>query len=301
MRVMPIARINHELATRLGVVVDDELALLDLDLRSDQGVEALLSEGARTAERLIQAALRSGARIPLDAERLTAPVPRPQKIFAVGLNYKDHIAESGMAAPEVPNVFAKYVNTVCGPADPIERPRVSEELDYEGEFGVVIGTRCRHVPPERAREVIGGYLVADDVSVRDWQRLSPQWTMGKSFDTHCPIGPWLTLADEIDAESLQLRTWVNGELRQDSNTSNLVFGASELIAFLSQACTLEPGDIILTGTPGGVGGAMAPPVYLAAGDEVRVEIERLGAITNSVIDEPSETAYVGLQQLAGSN
>jgi 2-keto-4-pentenoate hydratase/2-oxohepta-3-ene-1,7-dioic acid hydratase in catechol pathway len=219
----------------------------------------------------------------------------------VGLNYKDHIAESGMAAPEVPNVFAKYVNTVCGPTDPIQRPRVSEELDYEGELGVVIGMRCRHVPRERARAVIGGYLVADDVSVRDWQRSSPQWTMGKSFDSHCPIGPWLTLADEVDAGSLQLRTWVNGELRQDSNTSNLVFGASELIAFLSQACTLEPGDIILTGTPGGVGGAMAPPLYLAAGDEVRVEIEGLGAITNSVIDEPAEPAHMGLRQLAGSN
>ena len=301
MRRMPIARINHELTPRLGVVIDDELALLDLELRSDQGVEALLSEGARAAESLIEAALHSGSRIPLEAAQLTAPVPRPQKIFAVGLNYKDHIAESGMAAPEVPNVFAKYVNTVCGPTDAIQRPRISEELDYEGELGVVIGMRCRHVPRERAREVIGGYLVADDVSVRDWQRASPQWTMGKSFDTHCPIGPWLTLADEIDAGSLQLRTWVNGELRQDSNTSNLVFGASELIAFLSQACTLEPGDIILTGTPGGVGGAMVPPLYLAAGDEVRVEIEGLGTITNSVIDEPAEPAHIGLQQLAGSN
>ena len=138
---------------------------------------------------------------------------------------------------------------------------MSAELDYEGEFGVVIGSRCRHVPTERAREVIGGYLVANDVSVRDWQRASPQWSMGKSFDTHCPIGPWLTLEEEIDPgdEGLPLRTWVNGQLRQDSTTSNLLFGANELIAFLSQACTLEPGDIILTGTPSGVGGAMAPP------------------------------------------
>jgi 2-keto-4-pentenoate hydratase/2-oxohepta-3-ene-1,7-dioic acid hydratase in catechol pathway len=295
---MPIARINHELTPRLGVLVDDELALLDLELRSDQGVEALLSKGTTAVKSLIESALRSGSRIPLDAERLTAPVPCPQKIFAIGLNYRDHIVESGMATPEVPTVFAKYVNTVSGPADPIQRPRVSEELDYEGEFGVVIGMRCRHVRQDRAREVIGGYLVADDVSVRDWQRSSPQWTMGKSFDTHCPIGPWLTLADEIDAESLQLRTWVNDELRQNSNTSNLVFGASELIAFLSQACTLEPGDIILTGTPGGVGGAMTPPLYLAPGDKVRVEIEGLGAITNSVIDEPPESAHIGLQQLA---
>jgi 2-keto-4-pentenoate hydratase/2-oxohepta-3-ene-1,7-dioic acid hydratase in catechol pathway len=298
MRHMPIARINHELAPRLGVLVDDELALLDLELRSDQGVEALLSKGTTAVKSLIDSALRSGSRISLDAEGLTAPVPRPQKIFAIGLNYRDHILESGMATPEVPTVFAKYVNTVSGPADPIQRPRVSDELDYEGELGVVIGMRCRHVRQDRAREVIGGYLVADDVSVRDWQRSSPQWTMGKSFDTHCPIGPWLTLADEIDADSLQLRTWVNDELRQNSNTSNLVFGASELIAFLSQACTLEPGDIILTGTPGGVGGAMTPPLYLAPGDKVRVEVEGLGAISNSVIDEPPETAHIGPQQLA---
>ena len=298
---MAIARITNEFGPRLGVVVNDELALLDLDLRRDQGAEVLLAEGPRIAQSRIEAAIRSGPRVPIETERLTAPIPRPQKVFAIGLNYKDHIAESGMAAPEVPTVFAKFVNSVCGPSDVIQRPKVSVELDYEGEFGVVIGSRCRHVPQERALEVIGGYLVANDVSVRDWQRASPQWSMGKSFDTHCPIGPWLTLTDEIDADSLRLRTWVNGDLRQDSNTSNLLFSASELIAFLSQACTLEPGDVILTGTPSGVGGAMAPPVYLAPGDEVRVEIEGLGAIVNEVIDEPGETARIGADQLVGSS
>jgi 2-keto-4-pentenoate hydratase/2-oxohepta-3-ene-1,7-dioic acid hydratase in catechol pathway len=298
---VPIARINHESGSRLGVVVDDELALLDLELRRDQGAEVLLAEGSRIAESRIEAAMRSGPRVPIEACHLTAPIPRPQKVFAIGLNYKDHIAESGMAAPEVPNVFAKFVNSVCGPADAIQRPRVSAELDYEGELGVVIGSRCRHVPRERALEAIGGYLVANDVSVRDWQRSSPQWSMGKSFDTHCPIGPWLTLGDEIDAESLQVRTWVNGELRQDANTSNLLFGVPELIAFLSQACTLEPGDIILTGTPSGVGGAMTPAVYLVPGDEVRVEVEGLGAIVNPVIAEPAETARIGADQLVGSS
>jgi 2-keto-4-pentenoate hydratase/2-oxohepta-3-ene-1,7-dioic acid hydratase in catechol pathway len=298
---MAIARIINEFGPRLGVVVNDELALLDLDLRRDQGAEVLLAEGPRIAESRIEAAIRSGPRVPIKTVRLTAPIPRPEKVFAIGLNYKDHIAESGMAAPEVPTVFAKFVNSVCGPSDVIQRPKVSVELDYEGEFGVVIGSRCRHVPQERALEVIGGYLVANDVSVRDWQRASPQWSMGKSFDTHCPIGPWLTLTDEIDADSLRLRTWVNGDLRQDSNTSNLLFGASELIAFLSQACTLEPGDVILTGTPSGVGGAMAPPVYLAPGDEVRVEVEGLGAIVNEVIDEPGETARIGADQLVGSS
>jgi 2-keto-4-pentenoate hydratase/2-oxohepta-3-ene-1,7-dioic acid hydratase in catechol pathway len=298
---MPIARIIHESGPRLGVVVDDELALLDLEIRRDQGAEVLLAEGSPIAESRIEAAIRSGSRVPIETRRLTAPIPRPQKVFAIGLNYKDHIAESGMAAPEVPNVFAKFVNSVCGPADAIQRPKVSAELDYEGELGVVIGSRCRHVPRERALEVIGGYLVANDVSVRDWQRSSPQWSMGKSFDTHCPIGPWLTLADETDAEGLQVRSWVNGELRQDANTSNLLFGVHELIAFLSQACTLEPGDVILTGTPSGVGGAMTPPVYLAPGDEVRVEVEGLGAIVNPVIDEPAETARIGADQLVGSS
>jgi 2-keto-4-pentenoate hydratase/2-oxohepta-3-ene-1,7-dioic acid hydratase in catechol pathway len=294
---MPIARINHELGPRLGVVLNDELALIDLELRPDQGAEVLLADGPQIAEIRINSALRSGQRISLEAASLTAPIPRPQKVFAIGLNYKDHISESGMEAPQVPSVFAKYANSVCGPADPIQRPKVSPELDYEGELGVVIGSRCRHVPVGRAREVIGGYLVANDVSVRDWQRASPQWSMGKSFDTSCPIGPWLTLEEEVDAESLRLRTWVNGDLRQDSTTDNLLFGPHELIAFLSQACTLEPGDIILTGTPSGVGGAMAPPVYLAAGDEVRVEVGQLGSIVNPVIDEPATTARIGNDQL----
>lgn len=303
MSAMPIARIDHHDGPRLGVVLNhDELALIDMELRADQGAELLLAEGCGTAERRIDSAVRSGLRVPLRSARLTAPIPRPPKVFAIGLNYKDHIAESGMPAPAVPTVFAKFVNSVCGPSDAIQRPKVSAELDYEGEFGVVIGSRCRHVPTERAREVIGGYLVANDVSVRDWQRASPQWTMGKSFDTHCPIGPWLTLEEEIDPgdEGLRLRTWVNGQLRQDSTTSNLLFGANELIAFLSQACTLEAGDIILTGTPSGVGGAMAPPVYLAAGDEVRVEVEGLGSIVNPVIDEPAETARIAVDQLVGS-
>lgn len=297
---MQIARISHELGPRLGVVIDDELALLDLELRRDQGVELLLAAGPPVADGLIDSALRAGPRISLDRAQLTAPIPRPAKIFAIGLNYKDHIAESGMPAPQVPTVFAKFVNSVCGPFDSIQRPRVSDELDYEGELGVVVGSVCRHVTRARAREVIGGYLVGNDVSVRDWQRASPQWSMGKSFDTHCPIGPWLTLPDTIDADALQVRTWVNAELRQDANTGNLLYGIDELVAFLSQACTLEPGDIILTGTPAGVGGAMDPPRYLVPGDEVRVEIDSLGAIVNSVIDEPVDAGHIGVDQLVGS-
>jgi 2-keto-4-pentenoate hydratase/2-oxohepta-3-ene-1,7-dioic acid hydratase in catechol pathway len=168
---------------------------------------------------------------------------------------------------------------------------VSPLLDYEGELGFVIGRRCRHVPRDRAHEVIAGYLVVDDVTVRDWQLRVPTWTLGKSFDTHGPIGPWIVTPDEIgDPHALDLRTWVNGELRQHSNTKQLIFDCFAQVEHLSTAFTLEPGDIISTGTPSGVGGAMQPPRFLVAGDVVRVEIERIGHIENRVIAEPLDTA-----------
>jgi 2-keto-4-pentenoate hydratase/2-oxohepta-3-ene-1,7-dioic acid hydratase in catechol pathway len=171
-------------------------------------------------------------------------------------------------------------------------PRVSSALDYEGELGFVIGRRCRHVPRERAHEAIAGYLVVNDVTVRDWQLRIPTWTMGKSFDTHGPLGPWLTTADELgDPHGLRLRTWVNDELRQDSVTKHLIFDCFALVEHLSTAFTLEPGDVVSTGTPSGVGMAMKPPRLLKVGDRVRVEIEGLGALDNPVIAEP-ETAVL---------
>jgi 2-keto-4-pentenoate hydratase/2-oxohepta-3-ene-1,7-dioic acid hydratase in catechol pathway len=227
-----------------------------------------------------------------------APVPRPSKIFAVGLNYADHIAEAGLPTPETPTIFAKYPNTINGPRDPIQRPRVSDDLDYEGELAVVIGQRCRHVPRDRAADAIGGYMVLNDVTVRDWQKMSPQWTMGKSFDTHAPTGPWLTLPNAVDPGDLVLRTFVNEELRQESNTRELVLDPQDLIAFISQACTLEPGDIIATGTPGGVGFLMDPPRYLAPGDEVRVEIAGLGMLVNEVVEESAVSGHIGEERLA---
>jgi 2-keto-4-pentenoate hydratase/2-oxohepta-3-ene-1,7-dioic acid hydratase in catechol pathway len=284
---MQIARIHVKDSFRLALVDGQELALMDLPLGADQGVEALFSSRAETADRLLSDATSSRQRLPLTGARLTAPVPKPAKIFAVGLNYADHIAESGLEPPDTPLIFAKYPNTVRGPFDAIERPLVSRELDYEGELGVVIGRRCRHVPKDRAHEVVAGYVVVNDVTIRDWQSATSQWCIGKSFDTHCPIGPWLTTADAVDAGNLQIRTWVNGELRQESNTRHLLFGIGDLIAYISQACTLEPGDLIVTGTPGGVAEAMDPPAYLVAGDEVRVEVEGLGAIINRVVDEES--------------
>jgi 2-keto-4-pentenoate hydratase/2-oxohepta-3-ene-1,7-dioic acid hydratase in catechol pathway len=210
---------------------------------------------------------------------LLAPVARPGKVMAIGLNYADHIRESGQETPRHQTWFSKAVTAINGPFDPIEIPRASAMVDYEAELVVVIGKRCRHVARDRAAEAIFGYCAGNDVSVRDWQLRTLQWVLGKSFDTHAPIGPWIVTADELgNPHTLGIRCFVNGEKRQDSNTSNLVFDVYDQIAHLSEAMTLEPGDLIFTGTPGGVGGAMKPPQFLKTGDKVRVEIDRIGAI-----------------------
>jgi 2-keto-4-pentenoate hydratase/2-oxohepta-3-ene-1,7-dioic acid hydratase in catechol pathway len=288
---MKIARIQTDGEFKLGVVDGEELALVDLPLEPTQGVEALYALGSEdellsdAAAELLSAAASAKSRLALQDVRLTAPIPRPEKIFAVGLNYADHIAESGLEPPDTPLIFAKYANTVCGPFDDVQRPLVSQQLDYEGELGVVIGRRCRHVPKAQAHEVVAGYVVVNDVTVRDWQEATSQWSIGKSFDTHFPMGPWLVSADAVDAADLPIRTWVNGELRQESNTRHLLFGVGDLIAYVSQACTLQPGDVIATGTPGGVAEAMDPPAFLVDGDEVRVEVEGVGTIVNRVVDE----------------
>ena len=221
--------------------------------------------------------------------RLLAPV-LPRKFLAIGLNYSDHIAESGMEAPQFPVFFNKQVTCVVGPRDDVHMPRVSNLLDYEGELAVVIGTRCRHVPEERAHEVIAGYTITNDLSVRDWQLRAPTMTIGKSFDTHGPLGPWLVTADELgDPHDLALRTYVNDELRQDSNTREMIYGCFEQVAHLSEAFTLEPGDVIATGTPAGVGAVRQPfpEGLLKIGDVVRVEIDGIGEIRNTVIEEPA--------------
>jgi 2-keto-4-pentenoate hydratase/2-oxohepta-3-ene-1,7-dioic acid hydratase in catechol pathway len=217
---------------------------------------------------------------------LYAPVLRPPKILGIGLNYADHARETNQKTPEVPLVCNKQVTATSGPFDAIVRPRVSQHLDYEGELGFVIGRRCRHVPRASARDVIAGFVVVNDVSVRDWQRRTPTMTMGKSFDTHCPFGPALVTRDEVpDEGALAISTWVNGERRQRSNTDQLIFDCAALIEHLSTAFTLEPGDLVTTGTPAGVAVAMNPPKWLVPGDVVRVEIEGLGAIENRVVDE----------------
>jgi 2-keto-4-pentenoate hydratase/2-oxohepta-3-ene-1,7-dioic acid hydratase in catechol pathway len=193
-------------------------------------------------------------------------------------------------------VFTKLPTSVIGPGAAAERPNVSEQLDYEGELGFVISRRCRHVPRERAHEVIGGYTVVNDFSVRDWQRKTTQWTLGKGFDTHGAIGPWIVTPDELDPHSLDLKTYVNGELRQSSNTRHLIHDCFSLVELISTVCTLEPGDIVATGTPGGIGSAMDPPSFLVPGDVVRVEIEGLGVLENTVVAEASDATLIADEQ-----
>ena len=224
--------------------------------------------------------LASGDRSPADGERwplaevtLLAPVARPRAIFGIGLNYGAHAAETGQTPPEAPIVFTKVPSASVAPGGPIRCPAVVKRLDYEGELAVVMG----------AGGEVAGYAVADDVSARDLQKREPQWTRAKGADTFCPWGPWVTTADEVeDPHALQLRTWVNGELRQDSRTSDLIFGVEAIVAFLRETCTLEPGDLILTGTPSGVGMALDPPRFLGSGDVVRIEIDQLGWIEHAV-------------------
>jgi 2-keto-4-pentenoate hydratase/2-oxohepta-3-ene-1,7-dioic acid hydratase in catechol pathway len=224
--------------------------------------------------------------LPLSDIRLLAPVARPGKIFAIGLNYADHIAESAMGTPERQVWFTKAVTSVNAPFDPVLIATGAPLVDYEVELVAVIGKRGKHIARDQAHTHVFGYCVGNDVTERGWQHATPQWSLGKSFDTHAPIGPWITTADEAgDPHALDLRCLVNGEVRQSSNTRHLVFDLWAQIEHLSQAMTLEVGDLIFSGTPGGVGAAMKPPKFLKAGDVVRCEIERLGAIEATLRDE----------------
>ena len=284
---MRLVTFSEGARTRIGCVVGEEVADLG-GADVPQEMAAFLAGGAEAARDAV-AALAHAPRLPLAGVRLEPPVLRPRKFLAIGLNYADHIEETGLARPEFPLFFNKQPTCVTGPWDPIWMPRDSEQLDYEGELGFVIARRCRRVPRERAHEVIGGYFVVNDVSIRDWQFQAQTFTLGKSFDTHGPIGPWIMTPDELgDPHALELHTWVNGELRQRSSTKHLVFDCYAQVEALSRACTLEPGDLVSTGTPGGVGMGSKPPRWLRVGDLVRVEIDGLGWIENRVVREPDE-------------
>jgi len=258
------------------------------------GLEDWLSEGGPDVLSDIAVdALRANSRLPAGSVRLLAPITRPRKFLGLGGNYSSHLEEArklGLQFPEVQIWFNKQTSCVAGPFDDVVVPSQSTEVDYEGELAVVIGRRCRRVPAERAREVIAGYMVCNDVSARDWQRRAPTATLGKSFDSHGPIGPWLVMAEDIpNPHELMLRTWVDGELRQQASTSEMRYSIWEQIAELSSVFTLEPGDILATGSPAGVGAAMQPPRFIQPGTSVRVEIEKVGAIHNTFVADDSAT------------
>jgi 2-keto-4-pentenoate hydratase/2-oxohepta-3-ene-1,7-dioic acid hydratase in catechol pathway len=284
-----LARFLGPQGPRLGVVRDDAVADVTDVFGSDTA--ALLASGPDALERVADAATTAPT-IALDEVQLLAPVQRPPKFLAIGLNYADHVAESATPKPEHQLWFNKQSTCVVGPHEPIHVPRASSVVDYEGELAFVIGRRCRHVAAADAPSVVAGYTIVNDVSVRDWQRRTPTMTMGKSFDTHGPMGPWIVTADELrgnDPHGLRLRTWVNEDLRQDASTDLMIFDCWQMIEHLTTAFTLEPGDVISTGTPSGVGIARNPPLLLQAGDIVRIEIEGIGTLENPVIDELATT------------
>ncbi len=300
-------------ATRLGTMLSDA-EVLDLNRAASlgrpdparepppldmldllRGGDAAMAEARRALEagraaagRDTDAALRSGLVFRTDEPGFSfeAPIQRPGTVLAIGLNYREHAAESGRDLPQYPMVFNKVSNCIVGPGAAIQRPKVSTMLDWEGELCVVIGKRAFHVSQADALEYVAGYMVGNDVTIRDWQRHTPQFLMGKSFYTHGPTGPYLVTRDEVaDVANLDVQTWVNGQLKQKSNTSLLIFTIPHLIEYITTAFPLEPGDVIFTGTPAGIGAARTPPEFLKAGDTVRVEISGLGVLENPVVDQ----------------
>ncbi len=228
--------------------------------------------------------------VALGSVHLLAPVPRPGKVICIGLNYRDHAEESGLPLPEVPILFPKFANSVIGPGAPIVLPPETAEPDYEAELGVVIGRTAHRVDAADALSYVAGYTCMNDVSARDLQNRTSQWMLGKAIDTFLPCGPWLVTADEIpDPQALAIRLRLNGRELQSSTTGQMVFGVAELVASISRTMTLDPGDLIATGTPPGVGFARTPPVWLSDGDEVEVEIEGVGVLANPVMKEHAPT------------
>ncbi len=287
---MKLATFTHEGHTRIGAVVDDEIIDTSDIASLPSDMISFFSEGVSAKEKL-QTLIDTGAhRLLLKDVQLEAPILNPQKYLAIGLNYGKHIVETGMDKPEFPTFFNKQTSCINRPFGEIHLPKVSEKLDYEGELAFVISKQCRHVPKEKAHEVIAGFTIANDVSVRDWQFRSQTMTLGKSFDTHGPIGPWIVTSDEIeDPHNLNINVWIDDESRQSMNTSEMIFNCYDMVETLSTAFTLMPGDIISTGTGAGVGVKMKPRGYMRAGQVCRIEIENIGVLENTVINEPDST------------
>jgi 2-keto-4-pentenoate hydratase/2-oxohepta-3-ene-1,7-dioic acid hydratase in catechol pathway len=270
---------------RPGLVVGDEVVdLSDPATGLPSTMRELLALGPDGLEAAGAAVAGGAARHALAGVRRHAPVPDPPAILAIGMNYRAHVAEMGREPPEWQYWFNKQRTSIAGPGDDIVLPAVSDMVDYEGELAMVIGRRCQHVPADRAHEVVAGYTIVNDVSARDWQWRTPTFTVGKSFDTHAPCGPELVTGDELgDPGALTIRTWVNDELRQDSTTADMIFGCAAMIAYLTTAFPLEPGTVIATGTPAGVGAGLDPPRFLSGGDTVRIAIEGIGELSNPVV------------------
>jgi acylpyruvate hydrolase len=307
---MKLVTFTREGVSHVGALVDNEVIDLNLayqglvesegKLRSRQIAEAFVpadmngflqggKESLELAKRAIQYALENredkGRKLVFSVNdvQVEAPVPNPGKIICVGHNYREHILEMGREIPEFPVVFAKFANTVVGPEDDIPFFPISEQLDYEAELAFVIGKSARNVSQEDAMDYVAGYTIVNDVTYRDLQRRTIQWLQGKTVEGSAPMGPWLITTDELtDPSGLEVVLTVNGEERQHTNTANLVFSVQYLVEFLSNLVTLEPGDVILTGTPGGVGVAMDPPTFLKDGDVVTISIEKIGSLENKV-------------------
>jgi 2-keto-4-pentenoate hydratase/2-oxohepta-3-ene-1,7-dioic acid hydratase in catechol pathway len=283
---MKLLRYERDGVARLGVLRGDAIVDLTDHCPAFASIQSIVAGGERALEQVNDLAERATLCLALKDARLLAPIERPGKYLAIGMNYRKHLAEAdslGIARANHQLWFNKQTSCIAGPFDDID-PGVTEKLDYEVELGLIIGRAAKHVGEQHAQDHIFGYFVANDVSARDWQFHTPTFTMGKSFDTHGPIGPWIVTADEVpDPHSLGLRCLVNSEVRQSSNTSEMIFSIWQQIAYLSTAFTLEPGDLIATGTPEGVGVGRDPPQFLRIGDVVRCEIDGIGAIENRVI------------------
>ena len=283
-------KIDNEV--QIGSIRDDGVVPFSQDKDIPKNMLSFLEAGTKSLDKAKKISEESDISIKLNDIRILKPINRPPKIIAIGLNYADHLEEiraSGrdMTTPDVPMIFNKQSLSANGPFDDIHKPIVSDKLDYEGELTIVIGKKCRHVKKENAEEVIAGYTIGNDISVRDWQMRVPTFTIGKSFDTHCPFGPSIVTKEDIkNPHDLDLTTEVNGEVRQKSNTKHLIFNCYDIIEHLSTAFTLEPGDLILTGTPSGVG--VVDDVFLKHGDVVRVSISEIGFIENKIINETFE-------------
>ncbi len=275
---------------RTGVVDGTEVVdLTDPAVGLPGDMAALLSRGRVALARAAHAPGGPARRFHLAEVELLAPVPVPPKFLGIGMNYRAHVAEMGREPPAHQYWFNKQRTCVTGPGRPIIVPKVSEMVDYEGELAIVIGERAQEVPADRWLDVVAGFTIVNDVSVRDWQGHSPTFTMGKSFDTHGPMGPFLVTPDEVgDPTALRLRTWVNDELRQDSTTADLLFGCAEMVEYLTTGFPLEPGDVLSTGTPAGVGAGFSPPRWLRPGDTVRIEIDTVGVLENPVEADPGQ-------------